>query len=224
MLVAASPAVSEKLRRSVSYFCALFAMSCSSGYADSASIQTGQLIDSQNLGQANALTLIPIEIEADQFTVRFDEDIAVWTGNVKAKQGRYTFNTEVLTINLDQVNRNAPPAAEPASPSPQHTQGSTHTPLANNFEMSANSLTYNLENDTIIGSGNSEIRRGREVISADSISYAISAKTASALPGEDGRVYVQFYSNPENPVFGSAQNNLTSAERTKSTKRLASAR
>ena len=222
MLVAASPAVSDKLRLPAPYFCAIFALLSSIAYADSAPLQLGKAAVDEHSDHTNGVILIPIAIEADEFTVKFEEDIAVWTGNVKAKQGRYTFNTEVLTINLDQVNRDAQPAGP--APANNQTQNGQQTPLAHNFELSARSLTYNLENDTIIGSGDSELRRGNEVISAESISYAISAKTASALPEEDGRVYVQFYSNPENPIFGPAQSTVSAAENTRTNRRLASAR
>ncbi|MEM7098317.1 MAG: LptA/OstA family protein [Pseudomonadota bacterium] len=139
-------------------------------------------------------TITPILIEADHFEVRFDEDIAIWRGNVSATQANYTFATSNLTIHLDQVNRH-----------PDQAQSTNHsderTAIADQFFLSAQKLTYDLGDSAITGSGDSELRRGQELIKADTITYWVEQRIAEAIPGHNGRVKTQFYPNPNKPIF-----------------------
>ena len=136
---------------------------------------------------------LPILIEADHFEVRFDEDIAVWQGQVSATRGNYTFRTSNLKIHLDQVNQNAPQTTQ--------TTGGQSQPVADHFYLSAESLTYDLASDAITGSGDSELRRGQELIRAETITYWVGKQLAVAKPDLSGRVSVQFFPNPKRPIF-----------------------
>ena len=151
----------------------------------------------------------PILIEADTFKVLFAAEKAVWEGNVVATQGNYTFHTSVLTIHLDQVgqvqNNGAGASADRDS----------DTKSADQFTLSATSLNYDLAQDMIVGDGDSELRRGLELIRADKITYWVTDRVAIAAPDANGRVFVQFYTNPQKPVFpGSvAKNEATTQPR-----------
>ncbi len=139
---------------------------------------------------------IPIAIEADRFFVYFDEEKAVWEGNVKARQGNYTFNTSMLTVYLEQV----------LSPEAQETNSSDSnqsTTTTGGYLFSAESLTYDLETGTVSGLGGCELRRGQEAIVAEKIVYMVDERRAVAEPDADGRVHVQFFSNPKQPIIPS---------------------
>ena len=136
----------------------------------------------------------PITIEADQFEVQYAQDKAIWTGDVSATQGNYTFRTSVLTIRLDQIGDPVTQEGESA----EDEEGSKSRPAVN---LTARKLSYDLEQALIIGAGDSELRRGEEIIRADRITYDVQARTAYAVPGDNGRVYVRFISNLNKPVL-----------------------
>jgi lipopolysaccharide transport protein LptA len=136
--------------------------------------------------------LPPIFVEADQFKVFFDQEKAVWRGNVEATQGNYTFRASSLTVHMDQVQ--APQQAD------RREHSSTSSPGAG-FELQADALSYDIDTDRIIASGNSELRRGVELIRAEQIIYQVGDRLATAQPQANGRVQVQFFSNPSKPLF-----------------------
>jgi len=137
----------------------------------------------------------PIVVEADGFEVRMQEERAIWQGNVVATQGNYTFRTGRLTVYMEQVSSSRERKSNNAS--------STAATFAG-YELSANKLTYDLDQGQIVGRGNSELRHGAEYIRADQIVYDVTAQTATAHPDAEGRVHVKFYGNPAKPVFPSA--------------------
>ena len=132
-----------------------------------------------------------IVVEADRFEVNFATERAVWSGNVQASQGQYTFSTSSLTLRLEQLQSNQR----------SQTAGSETKSNQNNFELSANALSYDLSGGRIVGQGNSELRRGMERIRAERIIYDVDEGLATAQPAANGRVSVQFVSNPDQPLF-----------------------
>ncbi len=140
---------------------------------------------------ADGLLHLPIMVEADEFEIRMDVEHAMWRGNVVAQQGNYTFRAGSLSVSLEQVGT-----------SPQRTDaGEGGTSLQAGYTLSAERLSYDVGNGTITGEGNSEIRRGQESIRAERITYFVDQRKALALPEPNGRVFVQFYSNPQSPIF-----------------------
>jgi len=135
--------------------------------------------------------LAPILVEADHFEVDLAAERAIWRGSVTAKQGQSTFRAGSLTMHMDQLQR---------GPGPQQTADDTAANI-NGYEMSAEKLTYDLGAGRIIGHGNCELRRGEETIRADRIVYQVAEQTAVATPRADGRVQVQFLSDPDKPLF-----------------------
>ena len=105
--------------------------------------------------------LPPIQVEADSFRVLVKENKAVWRGNVIATQGNFRFKASRLTIHLDQVANHDPDETGSA-------QASSSRPF---FELSARELSYDLDTDQIVGAGDSELRRGTELIRADRESH-----------------------------------------------------
>ena len=77
--------------------------------------------------------------------------------------------------------------------------------------MSADRVTYDLEAGQISGSGNSELRRGMELIQAEDIVYHVDQQKVQARPAANGRVQVQFFSAPlfGAPLSGTAVSNAT---------------
>ena len=128
---------------------------------------------------------------ADRFEVNFATERAVWSGNVQASQGQYTFRTRSLTLRLEQIE-----SSQGSQSSGRETESAP-----NNFELSARALSYDLSGGTIVGQGNSELRRGMERISAERITYDVDQGLATAQPAANGRVLVQFVSNPDQPIF-----------------------
>ena len=150
------------------------------------------------LSLTNAATaeelLSTITVEADYFELRIADEEAYFQGNVEVVQGSHTFKTSQLTLHLDQINGGA------QNPANQNANAETTNPLA--YELSANQLSYNLAEQQINGSGDSELRRGSELIQADQIRYAVHQQVAYGIPdAEDGRVRVRFMANPAMPVF-----------------------
>ncbi len=137
----------------------------------------------------------PIVVEADSFVLLVEAEKAIWRGNVTASQGNYTFRSTQLTLHLDQIDS--------ASSAPGHAQTNSSDPSFG-YELSARTVSYNVETATIIGDGDSELRRGHELIKADQIQYNVDEKRAYAIPTKDGRVKVKFLSNPDKPVFPSS--------------------
>lgn len=135
----------------------------------------------------------PIVVEADSFEIRLDLENAVWRGDVRAQQGNYTFRTESLTIHLEQV------ATQNADEVGNNT--GNQQPLDNRFILSAQHLSYDVDQDTIMGHGGCEISRGQEKIRANQIVLYAKEKRAMALPETNGRVLVSFFSNPNKPIF-----------------------
>lgn len=135
-----------------------------------------------------------ITIEADSFNLFVLEEKAVFRGNVNASQGNHTFRSSQLTVHLDQVDTertrqdNSGPGKGTQSPA---------------FELSAHTLRYDIEADIVVGQGDSQLRRGEELIAAEIINYDFLRRVAYAVPDEGGRVQVRFYSNPERPLFPS---------------------
>jgi lipopolysaccharide transport protein LptA len=132
-----------------------------------------------------------IVVEADRFEVNFATERAVWSGNVHASQGQYTFRTSSLTLRLEQIKSNQR----------SESAGSETESNPNNFELSAKALSYDLSGGRIVGQGNSELRRGMERIRAEQIIYDVEERLATAQPAANGRVLVQFISNPDQPLF-----------------------
>ncbi len=135
----------------------------------------------------------PIEIEADRFTVYLADEKAIWQGNVVANQGNYTFRTSLLTLHLDQIG-DAPDAADGDDSNSSERQRDA-------FRLSARELKYNLSEGRVTGAGDSELRRGNEVLRADEITYLVMDRVAHGVPTEQGRVSVQFYGNPGQPLL-----------------------
>jgi lipopolysaccharide transport protein LptA len=140
-----------------------------------------------------------IMVEADHFEVDFNSERATWRGNVTATQGNYTFRTSSLTVQLEQLQ------SETGNGNP----GGANTSVPAGYELSADAVTYDLDQGRIVGRGNSELRRGVEMIRAERIVYQIEHRRASATPKANGRVLVQFISNPQQPIFPTV--NLMSA-------------
>jgi lipopolysaccharide transport protein LptA len=138
--------------------------------------------------------LPPIVVESDSFRVLLRENKAVWRGNVIATQGNFNFRASQLTIHLDQIASDAGNAST-SSDKGEH---------AVSYELSARTLSYDLDTDRIIGDGDSQLRRGQEMIRADRITYEVARRVATAYPDGGGRVHVQFMTNPEKPVFPAA--------------------
>ena len=138
---------------------------------------------------------IPISIEADHFKVSLVDEKAIWRGDVKATQGNYTFHASVLTVHLDQVTQTNTQNSEDG----QTENVADHSQVS----LSAKNVSYDLGGDKIVAQGNSELRRGVELIKAEHITYHVSEQTAYARPDAQGRVHVQFFSNPQQPVFPS---------------------
>ena len=167
-----------------------------------ATAETLQATDPVTTG-AESTRYAPILVEADSFELRMDEEKAVWRGAVSASQGNYTFRSSQLTLHLDQIAR------EPQATS--NSQQDTAPRQLSHYELSAATLTYDLQDSIIIGSGGSELRRGKELIRAEQIRYHVRRRVAHAVPGAGGRVQVQFFANPEMPIFPGARRTTVSA-------------
>ncbi len=137
-------------------------------------------------------TPAPILVEADAFHVDLQTEQAIWQGNVQATQGRTTFRAGSLTLNLEQLGAQAGVSAAPrdAAEAPQDA-----------YQLSADRLSYDLEAGQISGSGNSELRRGLELIRAEDIVYQVEQQRVQARPAANGRVQVQFFSAPGQTLF-----------------------
>jgi lipopolysaccharide transport protein LptA len=135
-----------------------------------------------------------ITIEADSFNLFVDQEKAIFRGNVNASQGNHTFRTSQLTMHLDQVD---------TKHNDDGTGANSETTAAPSFELSARNLTYELSTQMAVGRGDSLLRRGRELISAELINYDMSKRVAYAIPDKGGRVLVRFFSNPDMPLFPS---------------------
>ena len=165
---------------------------------------------------------VPIYIEADHFQVSMTEEKAIWRGDVRATQGNYTFHAGVLTVHLDQINT-TPTESSASNSSAQGTNAENGPQVT----LTAENVSYDISQDKIIAEGSSELRRGIELIKAEHITYHVSEQVAYALPNASGRVHVQFFSNPQQPVFPgigaiSAFNTPTSAQYTPTQPELAS--
>ena len=156
------------------------------------SLPTIAWTDSSARSAHEPAALPPIFVEADQFKVFFDQEKAVWRGNVEATQGNYTFHASSLTVHMDQVQ-----TTDGASGSGQSSTSATGP----GFELQADTLSYDIDTDRIVAHGNSELRRGVELIRAEKIIYQVADRLATAQPQANGRVQVQFFSNPNKPLF-----------------------
>jgi lipopolysaccharide transport protein LptA len=136
----------------------------------------------------------PILIEADQFHLDLESEQAVWQGNVQATQGNYTFRTSSLTLQLEQIQPQSQTAAGVNTTTGQHSD-------QNAYQLSANQVSYDLEAGQILGTGNSELRRGFESIRAEDIIYQVKQQRVQAKPAANGRVHVQFFSQPGQSFF-----------------------
>ena len=136
----------------------------------------------------------PILIEADQFHLDLASEQAVWQGNVEATQGNYTFRTSSLTLQLEQIQPQPTAGANPPADNPSDR---------NAYQLSANQVSYDLEAGHILGTGNSELRRGLESIRAEDIIYQVKQQRVQAKPAANGRVHVQFLSQPGQTFFPS---------------------
>ena len=135
----------------------------------------------------------PIDIEADRFTVYLADEKAIWQGNVVASQGNYTFRTSLLTLHLEQIGD---------TPEEDNTTADNgHSSQRNAISLSAQQVNYNLQEGKVVGQGNSELRRGEEIIRADQITYLVADQIAHGVPEAHGRVSVKFYGNPNRPVI-----------------------
>ena len=134
-----------------------------------------------------------IVVEADSFELRVDEEVAVWQGSVVARQGAHVFRTGTLTLHLDQLTDASRGSSRSAEP-----QRET---LPANYELSAQSLSYDVGTNVIAGDGDCMLRRGNEFIAADRIRFVMEDRIAYALPGEQGRVRVQFYASNTTRIF-----------------------
>ena len=132
-----------------------------------------------------------ITIEANSFDLFVDAEKVVFRGDVNASQGNHTFRTSQLTVHLDQVNTK--------SGSTVQEDGSAAGPNDVPFELSAAHLYY--QDHVVTGSGDSRLRRGRELILAEVIHYDVLERIAFARPDDNGRVFVRFFSNPDMPLF-----------------------
>jgi|GEM_PF-5134145 len=132
----------------------------------------------------------PIRVEADTFHVDLRTEQAIWQGNVEATQGNTTFRAGTLTLYLEQLKAQTGTTAarQEADKNPQSA-----------YQLSADRVTYDLEAGQIYGSGNSELRRGLELIQAEVIVYQVDQQRVQAQPAANGRVQVQFFSAP---LFG----------------------
>ena len=134
----------------------------------------------------------PILVEADEFHVDLQTEQAIWQGNVEATQGRTTFRAGSLTLHLEQLK------TQPGTPGVAH-HSDTHQ--KNAYQLSADRVSYDLEAGQISGSGNSELRRGFELIRAEDIVYQVDQQRVQARPAANGRVQVQFLSIPGQSLF-----------------------
>ena len=150
--------------------------------------QTGEV---PALAESLAVEPRVIKVEADRFRIYLADEKAVWTGNVEARQGNYTFRTAQLTLHLEQITRST---ASGQSDGPQKLN-------AMGYELHADELSYDVEVGQITASGNSELRRGAERILAERIIYTVASDTAEATPAANGRVVVQFLNDPQQPLF-----------------------
>ena len=141
---------------------------------------------------ANAVSFSAIKVTADYFELAFDSDTATFRGNVFATQANYTFRTEALTLHLDQLKGDSQAGKQ---------SNNTSSESDVKYELSANTVNYNLEDGLINGIGDSQLKRGQELIKADRISYSVERRVAFAEPKDGQQVTVQFVQNPELPVF-----------------------
>mgnify|MGYP001821304996 CR=1 FL=1 len=144
----------------------------------------------------------PILVEADAFHVDLQTEQAIWQGNVEAIQGSTTFRAGSLTLHLEQLQ-----AQSGTNAVRQETGGNPRDA----YQLSADRVTYDLEAGQISGSGNSELRRGMELIQAEDIVYHVDQQKVQARPAANGRVQVQFFSAPlfGTPLPGTAVSNAT---------------
>ena len=134
-----------------------------------------------------------ITVEADYFELNAADEKAYFRGNVEATQGNSTFHSSQLTLRLEQItSHHSRDGTSSGNSAPNGQQ---------NYEHGANALNYDISQDMINGSGDSELRRGNELIRADEISYAVAQRIAYARPTEAGRVRVPFDANPGMPMF-----------------------
>jgi len=136
--------------------------------------------------------MAPILVEADHFQMDLNSERAMWRGDVTAIQGNSTFRAASLTLYMDQL--------QGASASNTARTDNT-TSATNGYELSAEKLTYDLDQGRIVGHGKCELRRGVELIRAERIVYEIAEQIAIATPSVNGRVQVHFLSNSEKPLF-----------------------
>ncbi len=159
---------------------------------------TPPLEPSVNHAESSLVMMSPsvpvITIEADSFNLYVDEEKAVFRGNVNASQGNTTFRTSQLTVHLDQVNTKA---------AKNDGQAGSQENRVPPYELSARTLTYELDSRLAVGKGDSLLKRGRELILAELINYDMAKRVAYAIPDSGGRVMVRFYSNPDMPLFPS---------------------
>jgi lipopolysaccharide transport protein LptA len=147
-----------------------------------------------------------ITVEADYFELNVAEGKAYFRGNVEVTQRNSTFHSSQLTLRLEQITSRI---TEAKSGDKSSDNDSSADPQ--NYELSANTLTYDISQDMINGHGNSELKRGNELIRADEISYAVVKRIAYARPTDSGRVRVQFIANPDMPLFPAGLGTATAA-------------
>ena len=138
-----------------------------------------------------------IFIEADSFDFLVDQEKAIFRGNVNASQGNATFRTSQLTVHVDQIRNSGQRKSD--------SETATQTGHSETFELSAETLFYELEQNLVVGRGDSRLERGQELILADVIHYDMAKRVAYARPDADGRVFVRFYSNPDKPLFSATK-------------------
>ncbi len=153
----------------------------------------GPDVDFVETRHASAQPNPPINIEADKFTVYLADEKAIWEGNVVASQGNYTFRSGNLTLHLEHM-------ADADEANDQGDKDTTPAPRQA-VSLSARSLNYQLDKGKVVGEGDSELRRGEEVIRANQITYLVADRIALGIPEPHGRVSVQFFGNPNRPVI-----------------------
>ncbi len=133
---------------------------------------------------------LPVEIEADDLTVRQAENKAIFTGNVDAIQGTLVLNSDILTVYYLVGEQ-----AQQSGQSVDRLEADGNVVITSPSETATGDEgVYDLSKGTMELLGNVVLTRGDNVIEGSRLDIDLNADTAVVQSGEtnDGRVRALF--------------------------------
>jgi len=128
----------------------------------------------------------PVEIEADSLEVRKNDGVAVFTGNVKARQGKVTMTGASMRVYYDAENSGANGGI-----SRIEMDGGVVV-AADTERATGDSAVYDVKSQTVLLRGKDiEIRSGENILRGKKLTYHLDTGISvmeGAAGGADGRV------------------------------------